>query len=211
MWFRDPIKIGVSSIPGGVGGARKVLSLLFTQTLTRSIVGGFLGGALMCKGKFLGSKPMLIYGVICKMIADGLFTTITPEKFRLAMGLGFIAMFGVGFMLVALIVSTQLTCNDENIGLATLVLGSVRGMGGSVAITTFTSIIQNTMQTQAGPAVGKAIMPAPYRVPLSSVKEMVPLIIGGKDVIAANLPGSSPAAVKAAREALKWVWGHAFQ
>jgi hypothetical protein len=152
---------------------------------------------------------MLIYGVVIKIISDGLFMTITPNNFRSALGFGFLAMFGVGFMLVALIVSTQLTCNDRNIGLATLVLGSVRAMGGSLAVTIFTSIIQNTLKTDGPVRVAKVVLP--MSVPQTSLGALIKLVIGGKDGLAAQLPGVTPGAVKAARDALKWTWGIAFQ
>ncbi|KAF2403608.1 MFS general substrate transporter [Trichodelitschia bisporula] len=193
MFFRDPIKIGVSSIPGGVGGA----------------IGGFLGGMLIGKVRFLSSNLMLMYGVAIKMIADGIFMTITPLKFKLALGAGFLAMFGVGFMLVALIVCTQLACKDKNIGLATLVLGSVRAMGGSVAVTIFTSIIHNTIKEDAGPRVGKVVVP--MGVPVSSLPALVPLVIAGKDQKAAMLEGLTPELVKVTRDTLKWSWSLAFQ
>jgi hypothetical protein len=163
----------------------------------------------MGKARFLSSRLMLIYGVALKIIADGLFMTVTPNTFRSALGFGFLAMFGVGFMLVALIVSTQLTCNDKNIGLATLVLGSVRAMGGSLAVTIFTSIIQNTLKTNGPKRVMEAVIP--MRVPETSIGLLIKLVIGGKDQIAAKLPGVTPEAVKAARDALKWSWSLAFQ
>ncbi|KAF2428787.1 MFS general substrate transporter, partial [Tothia fuscella] len=193
MWFRDPIKIGVSSIPGGCGGA----------------IGGFLGGVLLGKHRFFSSRLMLIYGVSIKLIADGFFTRITPYTFKTALGLGFVAMFGVGFMLVALIVCTQLSCRDKNIGLATLVLGSVRAMGGSVAVTIFSSIINSTLKTDGPIRVAKKVIP--MGVPKSSLGNLIKLVIGGKDDLAAKLKGVTPEAVHAAREVLKWSWGLAFQ
>lgn len=50
------------------------------------IVGGFLGGILMGKARIFSARLMLLYGVAIKMIADGVFTTITPADFKLAMG-----------------------------------------------------------------------------------------------------------------------------
>jgi hypothetical protein len=163
----------------------------------------------MGKARFLSSRLMLIYGVAFKIIADGLFMTVNPNNFKSALGFGFLAMFGVGFMLVALIVSTQLTCNDKNIGLATLVLGSVRAMGGSLAVTIFTSIIQNTLKTD-GPTRVKDVV-IPLKVPPTSIGALMKLVIGGKDQIAAKLPGVTPEAVKATRNALKWSYSLAFQ
>jgi hypothetical protein len=209
MWFRDPIKIGLSSIPGGVGGARMFPYPPLDEELLIFLVGGFLGGVLMGKARFLSSRLMLIYGVVIKIIADGLFMTVTPNTFKSALGFGFLAMFGVGFMLVALIVSTQLTCNDRNIGLATLVLGSVRAMGGSLAVTIFTSIIQNTLKKDGPTRVMKVVVP--MGVPPTSLKSLIKMVIGGQDRLAAQLPGLTPEAVKATRNALKWTWGLAFQ
>lgn len=114
-------------------------------------------------------------------------------------------------MLVGLIVCTQLTCRDEHIGLATLVLGSVRAMGGSVAVTIFTSVIQNTIKKDAGPRVAKVVMRPPYRVPLKQLPALIKLVVGGKDQKAAKLPGVSPEAVKATRQVLKWTWVLAYQ
>jgi hypothetical protein len=125
--------------------------------------------------------------------------------------MGFIAMFGVGFMLVGLIVCTQLSCRDENIGLATLVLGSVRAMGGSVAVTIFTSTIQNTIKKDSGPRVAKVVMRPPYNVAQKQLPKLIALVVGGKDQLAAKLPGVTPAAVKATRQALKYTWALAFQ
>lgn len=125
--------------------------------------------------------------------------------------MGFIAMFGVGFMLVGLIVCTQLSCRDENIGLATLVLGSVRAMGGSVAVTIFTSTIQNTIKKDSGPRLAKVVMLPPYRVAQKQLPALIKLVIGGKDQLAAKLPGVSPEAVQATRQVLKWTWALAFQ
>jgi hypothetical protein len=125
--------------------------------------------------------------------------------------MGFIAMFGVGFMLVSLIVCTQLSCRDENIGLATLVLGSVRAMGGSVAVSLFTSIIQNTTKKDSEPRVGGVVLLPPYNVPRTSLPKLIALVIGGKDGLAARLPGVTPAAVKATRQSLKYTWALAFQ
>jgi len=125
--------------------------------------------------------------------------------------MGFIAMFGVGFMLVGLIVCTQLSCRDENIGLATLVLGSVRAMGGSVAVSIFTSIIQNTTKKDAGTRVGKVVRFAPYNVPGPALPKLIALVIGGKDQLAAKIPGVTPEAVKATRQVLKYTWALSFQ
>jgi Fungal trichothecene efflux pump (TRI12) len=173
------------------------------------VVGGFLGGILIGKSKFLKTNHVLTYAVALKLISDGLFTTLTPDKFTTAMGFGFLAMFGMGLMLVALIVCVQLSCDDEHIGLATLVLGSVRSIGGSVAVTIYTSIMMNTVKEDAGPRTGAAVLPA--GLPPSSLPPLLKLLLGGRPHDALKVPGVDQKILDAATIAVKWSWTLAFQ
>lgn len=79
MFLSDPIKIGLSTLPGGTGGA----------------VGGFLGAMLVGRIKWLGIPRILVGANIIKLIADAVFTTFTPDSFQLALGMGFLAIFGM--------------------------------------------------------------------------------------------------------------------
>jgi hypothetical protein len=150
-----------------------------------------------------------MYAVAIKLLSDILFTTVTPDTFSKAMGLGFLAMFGMGLMLVALIVCVQLTCEDKNLGLATLVLGSVRAIGGSVAVTIFTSIMMNTVKEDAPPRVIKVAIPA--KVPKESIPGLVKLLLGGRPHDALKLPGVTQKVVDASILTLKWSWTLAFK
>jgi hypothetical protein len=193
MFTRDPIRIGVSSIPGGAGGA----------------IGGFLGGLLIGKGPGLKSNQILVYGSSLKLISDIVFTTLTPNTFSLALGMGFLAMFGMGASLVALIVCSQLASEDRHLGLATLVLGSMRGIGGSVAVTVYTSIMMNTVKEDAGPRIAKVVLPLGF--PQAALPPFVTLLIGGKIETAGQIQGVTAEMLKAAEEAIKWSWTLAFQ
>ena len=192
MFTRDPIEIGVSAIPGGLGGA----------------VGGFLGGFLVGRGPGLGSNHILIYGSALKMISDAVYTTLTPNTFRLALGMGFLGMFGMGMSLVALIVCVQLASDDEHIGLATLVLGSIRAIGGSVAVTIYTSIMQNTLKDDAGPRVREKL---PLSVTADALKQLVPKLLTGKELMQTNIPSVTPEALQLAKDTVKWTWALAFR
>lgn len=134
---------------------------------------------------------------------------ITPDKLILALVAGFFSMFGMGMVLVGVIVCVQLTCQDSHIGLATLVMSSVRSMGGSLAVTIYTSIMQNTMKEEAGPRVAKAV--APFNVPRASLPMLIKLLMGNREKDAAKLPGVTAQVMKAAGTAIKWAWSVAFQ
>lgn len=191
MFFSDPTKIGLSSIPSGIGGA----------------IGGFLGAILIGRGRFFKAQYVLFYGACLKMIADGLFTTLDPTKLILGMGAGFLGMFGVGAVMLAVIVTVQLTCSDKHIGLATLVLASVRSLGGSVSVSIYSSIMMNTLKTDAPVRIAAA---APD-LPQAALESLVPLLIGGRPQEALNITGVTPENLELAMEAIKWSWGGAFK
>jgi hypothetical protein len=173
-----------------------------------SPVGGFIGGIAIGKGPGLGSNMLLMYGATIKLISDAVFTTLTPSKFSLALGMGFLAMFGMGMSLVALIVCVQLASDDKHIGLATLVLGSIRAIGGSVAVTIYTSIMQNTIKKDAPARV--YIATARFGVTREILPTLVKLLVGGRFHDAEKL-GVPAAGVKAASDALKWTYTLVFQ
>ncbi|GAB7358595.1 hypothetical protein MBLNU230_g2655t1 [Neophaeotheca triangularis] len=192
MFVDDPIKIGLSALPGGTGGA----------------VGGFLGAMIIGRAKWLGIPHILVAANIIKLTADAVFTTFGPHDFQLAMGMGFLAMFGMGCSLTVLIVGVQLSCPDEHIGLATLVLGSLRAIGGSVAITIYSAILSNTMETDAGPRVGAAVIP--LGIDPTILPDFIGLLAAHRADLAGQLPGVSPEALEVARETIRYSWAEAF-
>lgn len=86
-------------------------------------------------------------------------------------------------------------------------------MGGSVSITIYSSILQNTLKKEVGPRVAKAI--AATGVPLSSVGASLPMLIkllmGSRQADAAKLPGVTPTVLEAASMGLKWAWSVSFR
>lgn len=119
--------------------------------------------------------------------------------------------FGVSIVLVGLVICTQLSCRDENLGLATLVLGSVRAIGGAVAIAIFSSSLENTVKKDSGPRVAKVLTQPPYSIAREQLPALIKLVLGGKDQSAARLPGVTPEAVKETRRVLKYTWALAFR
>jgi hypothetical protein len=191
MFFSDPTKIGLSSIPSGIGG----------------VVGGLFGAMLIGRGRFFKAQYVLFYGASLKMIADGLFSTLDPTKLALGMGAGFLAMLGVGAVMLAVIVTVQLTCSDKHIGLATLVLASVRSLGGSVSVSIYSSIMNNTLKKDAPVRIAAAVP----QLSSASISKLVPVLMGGRSQEGLKIAGVTPENLSIAMETIKWSWGVAFQ
>ncbi|KAE9979377.1 hypothetical protein EG327_007039 [Venturia inaequalis] len=193
MFFSDPDQIGLSSLPIGFGG----------------VIGGGIVGILIGKSRFCTAKYMLLFGTVLKIFTDIMYIFVTPSRLVLALFAGFISNFGMGIVLVGVVVCVQLTCQDSHIGLATLVVGSIRSMGGSVAIIAYSSILQNTIKKEMVPRVEKAV--AGLDVPKSTIPKLAGLLVGNREKDAARLPGVTEAVMKAAEQAIKWAWSVAYQ
>lgn len=152
---------------------------------------------------------MLLFGTVLKIFTDIMYIFVTPSRLVLALFAGFISNFGMGIVLVGVVVGVQLTCQDSHIGLATLVVGSIRSMGGSVAIIAYSSILQNTIKKEMVPRVEKAV--AGLDVPKTTIPKLAGLLVGNREKDAARLPGVTEAVMKAAEQAIKWAWSVAYQ
>jgi len=153
----------------------------------------------------------LVYGTVIKTIADYSLILLQPSGMhakQYGMGIGFLSMFGTGWTSVSLIVCVQLCCADEDIGMATLILGAVRAVGGSVAVTIYSTILNGVMKKDAGQLVGAAVVPLGF--PVADLGPLIINLINENVEVAAHLPGVTPAILHAARESLKLAWSKGF-
>jgi len=193
MWEEDPVRIGVLTIPGGFGGA----------------LGGFVAGMIIGKHRIFRTNLMLIYGSAIKVIADAALTTLTPETLPRALGLGWFSMIGTGWLAVSLIVCIQLTCDDKNIGLATMLLGCMRSSGGAVAVTVYSTLLGNKVPKVIGAQVMKRVLPLKF--PPTQIRNLIGLLNAGDLKKAMLLPGSNEKVLKAAHKGIQFAWGEGFK
>jgi len=195
VWSRSPIAVGYLNIPGGFGIA----------------AGGFLAGMTIGRFKWMNTRWCLVWGCVFKTVADFALSHIAvtgAHAESYGMGLFFLSLFGTGWTGVALLVCVQLDCADADIGMATLVLGAVRAIGGSVGITVFSTILNNQMTKHAGDDVAAAVLPLGFNSAYA-----VPLVF---DLINENyaavqaLPGMTPAIFAAAKLAIEESWRQGF-
>jgi hypothetical protein len=88
--------------------------------------------------------------------------------------------------------------------MATLLLGAVRAIGGSVAITIYSSLLTNTLKEQAATTIGAAVFP--FGLPVDSYAPLIIDLINENIPVASATTGVTPQILQAARTALQEVW-----
>jgi hypothetical protein len=159
--------------------------------------------------KWMNTTWCLVWGAVFKTVADFCLSKIAVEGAHAesyGMGFFFLSLFGTGWTGVALLVCVQLDCADADIGMATLVLGAVRAIGGSVGITVFSTILNNEMTSNAGLNVGKAVVPLGFPLNIDAIKALVFALINEDYAGAQALPGVTPKIFQAAKLAIEQSW-----
>jgi len=195
VWSRSPIAVGYLNIPGGFGIA----------------AGGFLAGMTIGRFKWMNTRWCLVWGCIFKTVADFSLSQLQVQGAHsesYGMGLFFLSLFGTGWTGVALLVCVQLDCADADIGMATLVLGAVRAIGGSVGITVFTTILNNEMTKHAGLVVADAVVPLGFNEAYTT--PLVFDLINENYAAVLELPGMTPVVFGAAKLAIEESWRKGF-
>jgi hypothetical protein len=163
--------------------------------------------------KWMNTRWCLTWGTIFKTVADYPMVLVAPTGLHTksyGMGLGFLSMFGTGWTGVALLVCVQLDCRDADIGMATLVLGAVRAIGGSVAITIYSTILNNALSKYAAIYVEEAVIPLGFYSP-QGIKALILSLINEDYTGAQNLPGVTQPVYEAAKMAIEQSWTKGFR
>ncbi|KAF1812828.1 MFS general substrate transporter [Eremomyces bilateralis CBS 781.70] len=193
MYDEDPIRIGVLTIAGGAGGA----------------TGGFVSGMIIGKHKWLKTHWCVLFGVFLKVVGPAGLTTLTPDTLSRALGLTFLSGCGTGWVSVSLIVCIQLACDDHNIGLASMLIGSFRAAGGTVALAIYSTVLSNKVRQVIGKHIGGAVIP--MGVKREDLARFITAISAGDIKTALTIPGANVEVLLAAKEASKWAYAEGFK
>ncbi|KIW02082.1 uncharacterized protein PV09_06575 [Verruconis gallopava] len=231
IWEASPIKVGILCIPGGACGAVGGFfagMLIGQHKLLKANLCLCYGTAVMMTGNWrrfkthfhksysrtqhvghrkYGSVIAIRYISAHDTRALTLVSPDGPHGIPYALGIASIAMLGTGWTLIALIVCVQLAVEDKDIGSGTLLLGSVRAIGGSVAITIYSALLQNNFVAQSQ---NIALQLLEVGAPLEIIQPLVLNLINENFQIAEALPGVTPQILSAARQALKSTWATGF-
>ncbi|KAK5061534.1 hypothetical protein LTR84_008078 [Exophiala bonariae] len=147
-----------------------------------------------------------IFVVVMMAIFLGLNATVnqnTPARAIVFVGLANV-MIGATNCISVLIV--QLGARDEDIGLATGLVNSVRGIGGAVGVAVYSSLLANRVASTYGPTISSALLAA--GLPDSSLTDFLTGLPTGNIM---NVPGVTPLIIDAGLEAQKNVFVGAFR
>jgi len=193
MYDEDPIRIGVLTIAGGAGGA----------------FGGFVSGMLIGKHKWLKTNYCVMFGVLLKLVAPAGLSTLTPDTLARALGLTFMSGCGTGWVSVSLIVCIQLACDDHNIGLASMLIGSFRAAGGTVALAIYSTVLGNKTRQALPGRIGAEVIP--MGVAPQDLGRFLKFLAAKDYKSALQIPGVTMEVLLAAKEGSKWAYSDGFR
>ncbi|TPX16859.1 uncharacterized protein E0L32_003421 [Thyridium curvatum] len=193
------------------------IQALFTKDITYAgwlscTVGGavalgqILAGALI-KYKWAGNDRYWIIFSACGMVGFvGALAALTPEKKGLGIALTLLGPFFVGVIELLALTLAPLYCKPSDIGLAAGLLASIRSAGGSIAVTVYSTILNNRLGTTLPAAI------APLAQAEGVAADKIPAIVAAaKTGKLATFPGISDALKAAITAAMPMAYSKAFQ
>ncbi|KAF6810260.1 trichothecene efflux pump [Colletotrichum sojae] len=133
-------------------------------------------------------------------------TTISTDRWAATIALGTLVCTSIGFIENVAFAGVTLVWEAQDIGLATGVLGSIRGLGGAVATALYSSVLTNELNKN----LPKYVVPASTGAGLSpsSLEPLFTAIAAGNF---STVPGINPDIVAAVTGAVKTAYTSSFQ
>ncbi|KAF4924399.1 Trichothecene efflux pump TRI12 [Colletotrichum viniferum] len=133
-------------------------------------------------------------------------TTISPDRWAATIALGTLVCTWIGFVDNISFPGITLVWEAQDIGLATGVMGSIRGLGGAVAQALYTSVLTNELNKN----LPKYVVPAATEagLPSSSIEALFAAITAGDF---STVPGINADIISAVGSALKTAYTSSFR
>jgi len=130
---------------------------------------------------------------------------LTPNNKDLGVTFTILGCLCVGYIELAALAIAPLFCAPEDIGLAVSFVGAIRSLGGSIAVTVYTAILNNRLSTTLPAAIGPAAQAAGYKGALPAI------VAAAKAGKLAKLPGVSTELIAAVTAVLPGAYAAAFK
>jgi hypothetical protein len=140
----------------------------------------------------------------------GSLAVMTPDNEHLIVGLGSVASFGVGGVLVPAATVAMLVCPDQLITTAAAMSLSIRTVGGSIGYSIYYNIFATKLQTNLPKYVAEYAIKA--GLPLSSATQFVTLFLTTPEKLATTpIAGMTPAVIAGATKGTQWAFSESLK
>ncbi|KIX04491.1 uncharacterized protein Z518_05361 [Rhinocladiella mackenziei CBS 650.93] len=195
MITKDPVEIGVISIPGGLS----------------QVLGGFVIPALVHKFKHI--KIQILVALVIQTAFTACYSTVIPTNKAGWMALQFFAQACFPCVTVLCYVTAGLHVRQRDLGIASGLIGTFRSAGGSVGNAVFNTILNSYISSRLGPSIAAAAVAAGY--PSDGLDQLIPAVIATGSGVPEQFVGLNPpvsAAVQAASaEAFRDTYAYGFR
>ncbi len=204
LWF--PYSMSVL-LAGRVSTFRVLLCYCVAWAML--LVGAYIMGIWIYKTKTVRIPAMMSFVsflIFCVLMAT-IHATEPESHFW-----GYITFYGLGLgsAIITLYTTAQLSTPPQHIALATGLLGSIRSVGGSVAVAIQTAIFINGLTSNLFPKVATAVAPFGITAP-EDVGAIITDLTAGNIASLLKIPGVTEEAIGAAGLALKQAYVMGFQ
>lgn len=177
-------------------------------SFTTAIGAIFFNAAL---SKFPGNtREVLLFAVILMTAFAGSLSIMTPDNESLVVGLGAIASFGVGGVLVPAATVAMLVCPDALITTAAALSLSIRTVGGSIGYSIYYNVFATKLAKNLPVYTAEYAMKA--GLPASSVARFVELFLTNpKALSTTQVAGMTPAVIAGATKGVQWAFSQSLK
>jgi hypothetical protein len=185
----DPVQVGLKGLAPG-------LSTTIGATFVNAALSWFPGH----------NRELLLVSTIIMTAFGGALACVTPDTPRTLVGLGTVAAFGVGGVLVPSATIAITVAPDELIATAVALSLSIRVIGGSIGYTIYYNIFYNKL-IKALP-LDIATYAVKAGLPLTSATEFVTLYLSDPTKLA-SVKGVTPLVLEGAAVGSRWAYSKA--
>lgn len=171
-------------------------------------------GAIVFNGalsKFPGhTREVLLLAVLIMTGFAGALAVMTPENESLVLGLGAMAGFGVGGVLVPAATVAMLVCPDALITTAAALSLSIRTVGGSIGYSIYYNIFATKLAKNLPAYTAEYAIRA--GLPLASAETFVGLFLTAPERLATTpIEGLTPAVIAGATKGTQWAFSESLK
>jgi hypothetical protein len=194
MYTNDPVRIGVTQIPGNMSG----------------ILGGWILPSLVHKIKHV--RYQIIFALTIQTVFTACYAAVIPHHRYAWMVFQLFGQCCFTWVTTLAYVSSGLFVPQEELGVSAGLIGTFRSAGGSVGNAIFSTILNSIINKQLGPRIAAAAIASGFSP--SELSTLIPAVIEnavGVPEAFANVPGVSSAVIAATSQALKDAYAYAFR